>query len=49
MEANGKLYISTSDRNKVHKQLREIGNIQILAKKERTREWLRITGKARHE
>ena len=26
-------------------QLRENGNIQILAKKEQTREWLRITGK----
>lgn len=46
MEANGKLYISTSNGNKVHTQLRENGNIQILAKKEGTREWLRITGKA---
>lgn len=46
MEAEGKLYISTSNENKVHKQLRENGNIQILAKKEGTREWLRITGKA---
>ena len=46
MEYDGKLFISTSDGNKVHKQLRDNGNIQILAKKEQTREWLRITGKA---
>lgn len=46
MECDGKLYISTNNENQVHKQLRENGNIQILAKKERTREWLRITGKS---
>ena len=46
MEHNDKLYISTNNRNQVHKQLRENENIQILAKKEGTREWLRITGKA---
>lgn len=46
MECEGKLYIATHDGNQVHKQLRENGNIQILAKKEGTREWLRITGKA---
>lgn len=46
MERDNKLYISTNCENKVHKQLRENGNIQILAKKEKTREWLRITGKA---
>ena len=46
MEQEGKLYISTHDGNKVHNQLRENGNIQIVAKKEGTREWIRITGKA---
>lgn len=46
MEVGDRLYISTSSKNQVHKQLREHGNMQILAKKEGTREWLRITGKA---
>lgn len=46
MEYNDKLYIATNDKNKVHEQLRKNGNIQIIAKKEGTREWLRITGKA---
>ena len=46
MEYNGKLFISTNDGNKAHKQLRDNGNVQILAKKEQTREWMRITGKA---
>lgn len=46
MEYDGKLFISTNDRNNVHKQLRENRNIQIVAKKEATREWIRITGKA---
>lgn len=46
MEYDGKLFISTNDGNSVHKQLRDNGNIQIVAKKEATREWIRITGKA---
>lgn len=46
MEYNGKLYIATNNTNNAHKQLRSNGNIQIIAKKEQTREWLRITGKA---
>lgn len=46
MEYDGKLFISTNDGNKAHKQLRDNGNIQIVAKKEATREWIRITGKA---
>ena len=46
MEDKGFLYISTHDGNKVHKQLRQNGNIQILAKKDGTREWLRLTGTA---
>ena len=45
-EFDGKLFLCTGDSNEVHKQLRADGNIQILAKKEGTREWLRITGKA---
>lgn len=44
MESDNKLYISTNSENQAHKQLRENGNIQILSKKEKTREWLRITG-----
>lgn len=46
MEYEDKLYIATNPNNKVHQQLREHGNMQILAKKEGTREWLRITGHA---
>ena len=46
MECDGKLYISTNNGNQAHKQLRENKNMQILAKKEGTREWLRITGRA---
>ena len=46
MEYDNKLYISTNTGNQAHMRLRENGNIQILAKKEQTREWLRITGKA---
>lgn len=46
MEHKDKLYIATNTRNKAHTQLRENGNIQILAKKDETREWLRITGRA---
>ena len=44
MEYDGKLFISTNDGNSVHKQLRDNGNIQIVAKKEAPREWIRITG-----
>ena len=33
MEYEDKLYISTNDGNSVHKQLRDNGNIQIIAKK----------------
>lgn len=44
MEYGDKLYISTNDGNQAHKQIRENGHIQILAKKENSRAWLRITG-----
>lgn len=45
-EHNDLLYLCTGDSNQVHRQLRKNGNIQLLAKKEGTRQWLRITGKA---
>ena len=47
MEDNGYLYIATNDQNKVHMQLRKNGNIQLLAKKDGNRNWLRVTGKAK--
>ncbi len=46
LEYRGKLFISTNDENKAHKQLRNNRNIQIIAKKDKTREWIRITAKA---
>lgn len=46
MEHGGKLFISTNNKNEAHKQLRSNGNIQIVAKKEASRQWIRITGKA---
>lgn len=46
MEHDGKLFISTNNKNEAHKQLRSNGNIQIVAKKEDLRQWIRITGKA---
>ena len=46
MEHGGKLFISTNNKNETHKQLRSNGNIQIVAKKETSRQWIRITGKA---
>ena len=47
MEVGEKLYISTHDGNEVHKQLSTNGNMQLISKKEGTREWLRITGIAK--
>lgn len=47
MENDGYLYIATNDQNKVHMQLRKKGNIQLLAKKDGNRNWLRVTGKAK--
>ena len=44
MEKDGKLYISTHDGNKAHEQLRNNSHIQIIAKRESSREWLRLTG-----
>ena len=44
MEVGDDLYLSTNDFNEAHKQLRENGHIQIIAKKPKGREWIRITG-----
>lgn len=44
MEADGYLYISTNDMNQAHKQLIEHKQMQIIAKKANTREWIRLTG-----
>ena len=46
MEKNEYLYISTSIFNDAHKQIKNDGNIQIVAVKPRTRQWLRITSQA---
>ena len=44
MEVGEDLYLSTNDMNQAHKQMRENGHIQIIAKKSTSREWVRITG-----
>lgn len=44
MEIENKLYISTADTKAVYKQLKENNNMQILALKPGTREWVRVTG-----
>lgn len=46
MEVGQDLYLSTNDMNEAHKQMRENGHIQIVAKKTNSREWIRITGLA---
>lgn len=44
MEVGDDLYLSTNDLNDAHRQMRENGHIQIVAKKEQSRDWIRITG-----
>lgn len=44
MQVGDNLYLSTNDLNEAHKQIRLTGNIQIVAKKPDSREWIRITG-----
>lgn len=44
MEDGGDLFFATHDGNQAHKQLRADGHIQIVAKKEQSYQWLRITG-----
>ena len=46
MEDGEYLYLSTNDLNEAHKQIRKNSNIQIVAKKPGSREWIRITGMA---
>lgn len=41
------LYLATNDSNQVHRQMRDHSQIQIIAKKSDTREWVRITGVAK--
>lgn len=44
MEYENCLYIATADTKSVYSQLKENENIQILALKQGTRDWLRISG-----
>lgn len=44
MEVGEDLYLSTNDMNQAHKQMREHEQIQIVAKKPESREWIRISG-----
>lgn len=46
MEYEGNLYISTGNTKDVYKQFLQNPNIQIIALKKETREWIRINGKA---
>lgn len=46
MEIGEDLYISTSDSKSVYKQLKTNGNMQLLALKPGTRDWVRVTGVA---
>lgn len=47
MEVDDDLYISTNDFNQAHKQLRANKHMQIIAKKNNSREWIRISGIAK--
>ena len=47
MEYENDLYVSTSDTKEVYRQLKENGNVQIIALKEETREWVRVSGVAK--
>lgn len=44
MEVGEDLYLSTNDMNQAHIQMRKHEQIQIVAKKAESREWIRITG-----
>lgn len=46
MEIKEDLYISTDDRKAVYRQLKANANVQLLALKPGTREWVRVTGAA---
>lgn len=44
MESGDDLYLATNSGNEAHKQLREHKQMQIVAKKSDSRDWIRITG-----
>lgn len=44
MEYQDDLYISTGDMKNVYKQIKKHSNIQILALKPKTRNWIRVNG-----
>ncbi len=44
MEVDNDLYVATSNKKQVYNQLTENPNVQIIASKTGTREWLRISG-----
>ena len=44
MEVGDDLYIATNDHNQAYRQLRENGHVQIIAKKQGSMEWVRVTG-----
>ena len=46
MELGEDLYISTGNTKAVYRQLKQNGNMQLLAMKEGTRSWIRVTGVA---
>lgn len=46
MEYEGYLYISTGNTKAVYDQMMANANIQLLAHKHNTRDWLRLSGKA---
>ncbi len=46
MEVGDDLYIATHDGNQAHAQLRWNSHVQLIAKKEHSRAWLRVTGVA---
>ena len=47
MEYENKLYFTTATIKEVYKQLKANDNVQIVALKHGTREWIRISGKAK--
>lgn len=46
MEHNGDLYFSTANFKEVYRQISANPNVQIVALKNGTRQWIRISGKA---
>ncbi len=47
MEKDGDLFIATSNKKEVYKQLVSNKNVQIVAQKPDSREWVRVTGIAK--